>query len=97
MMMAAVIHGLRLLPLIPLTMYVPKVGVFQGENDPYDFSVKYNAEHIFWTKSDTTVKERYGDEYIESAWVIEMRDKEAGLILERKQDRYLAVRCVKDK
>ncbi|WP_173468225.1 FISUMP domain-containing protein [Fibrobacter succinogenes] len=71
--------------------------ILQGENDPYDFSVKYNAEHIFWTKSDTTVKERYGDEYIESAWVIEMRDKEAGLILERKQDRYLAVRCVKDK
>jgi len=65
-------------------------------NDPYDFSAKHFEFTGFWTSSDTTFVEEYGDEYVEGAWMIKLRDKEAGLWLEEKEDIY-PVRCVKDK
>ena len=65
-------------------------------NDPYDFSAKHFEFTGFWTSSDTAFVEEYGDEYVEGAWMIKLRDKEAGLWLEEKEDIY-PVRCVKDK
>ncbi len=69
--------------------------VLREDNDPYDFSAKDFDLSRFWTSSDTAFVEEYSDKHIEGAWMIALRDKEAGVWLEEKQDRY-AVRCVKD-
>ena len=69
--------------------------VLREENDPYGFSAKQFELSGFWTSSDTTVVERYGDEYVEGAWVISMGEEEAGLWLVKKQNRY-PIRCVMD-
>ncbi len=67
-----------------------------GEYDPYDFSVKPSGNTGFWTSSDTTYVVQYGDGYAEGAWMIDLRDKDAGVWLKEKLNRY-SVRCVKDK
>ncbi|MBO4829552.1 MAG: hypothetical protein J5534_09020 [Fibrobacter sp.] len=69
--------------------------VLREENDPYGFSAKQFELSGFWTSSDTTVVERYGDEYVEGAWVISMGEEEAGLWLVKKQNRF-PIRCVMD-